>query len=154
MQEDMQHKENLFDFIKKNPWNGKPRVTGVTEIRGPYYSVVGKRYLEDILETMGEYIDSLKFAGGSFSIIQPKVLREIIETAHKYQVLISTGGFIEYVFTQGKDAVQKYIRQCKEAGFNIIEISNGFITLPAKLVFTQTTRCLQFNTALPMNFPL
>lgn len=119
-----------FDFIKKNSRNSKPRSTGITEIRGPYYSVMGRRYLEDILETMGEYIDALKFAGGSFSIIHPRALREIIETAHAHEVLVSTGGFIEYVLTQGKQAGQSYIRACKETGFDIIEISGGFITLP------------------------
>lgn len=47
----------------------KPRRSGVTEIRGPYYTPMGKRYLEDILETMGEYVDALKFAGGAFSLM-------------------------------------------------------------------------------------
>jgi phosphosulfolactate synthase (CoM biosynthesis protein A) len=121
---------NAFDFIKKNPRSSKPRATGITEIRGPYYTVIGKRYLEDVLETMGNYIDSLKFAGGSFSIIDTKALQEIIETAHRYEVLVSTGGFIEYILTQGKKAVEKYINTCKEIGFDIIEISSGFITLP------------------------
>jgi len=30
---------------------------------------MGKRYLQDILETMGAYVDSLKFTGGSFSLM-------------------------------------------------------------------------------------
>ncbi len=45
-------------------------------------------------------------------------------------MLVSTGGFIEYVLTQGKGAVEKYIQACKTAGFDIIELSCGFITLP------------------------
>jgi phosphosulfolactate synthase (CoM biosynthesis protein A) len=32
---------------------------------------------------------------------------------------------------QGKDAVKSYISECKELGFDIIEISSGFITVPA-----------------------
>jgi len=126
----MQRTGGPFDFIKRNLRDAKPRTEGITEIRGPYYSVMGKRYLEDVLESMGEYIDALKFAGGAFVVIHPEVLREIIETAHKYEVLVSTGGFIEYVLTQGKEAVEHYIRACKEAGFDIIELSCGFITLP------------------------
>ena len=126
----MQQEKNAFDFIKKNPRNPKPRTTGITEIRGPYYTVMGKHYLKDVLETMGNYIDSLKFAGGSFSIIDTKALQEIIETAHHYNVFVSTGGFIEYVLTQGKKIVEKYINVSKETGFDIIEISSGFITLP------------------------
>lgn len=109
---------------------GKPRTKGVTEIRGPYYTVMGKRYLEDVLETMGEYVDALKFAAGSFSLMKRDVLKEIIDTAHRYNVLVSTGGWIEYVLTQGPEAVERYVKECKEVGFDIIEISSGFITLP------------------------
>ena len=79
---------------------------------------------------MGEFIDSLKFAGGSFAIINSKALRDIIEAAHQYDVLVSTGGFIEYVLTQGQEAARKYIRQCKLAGFDIVEVSSGFVTIP------------------------
>lgn len=121
--------KNAFDFIRKNKRPGKPRKTGITEIRGPYYSVMGKNYLEDVLSTMGSYVDSLKFAGGSFSLLSDKALKELIDTAHKHDVLVSTGGFIEYVLTQGPDAVDKYIKACKGAGFDILEISSGFITI-------------------------
>jgi phosphosulfolactate synthase (CoM biosynthesis protein A) len=119
-----------FDFLRMNSLEKKPRKRGVTEIRGPYYTVMGKRYLEDVLETMEPYVDSLKFAGGSFSIIPEKQLKELIDTAHKHNVLVSTGGFIEYVLTQGIDAVDRYIQTCKRLGFDIIEISSGFITIP------------------------
>lgn len=120
-----------FDFIRHNKRVGKPRKTGITEIRGPYYTVMGKNYLEDVLNTMGTYIDSLKFAGGSFSMMSASTLKDLIDTAHKYDVLVSTGGFIEYVLTQGHDAVDKYIQVCKKMGFDILEISSGFITIPA-----------------------
>ena len=119
-----------FSFIRMNERPGKPRTKGVTEIRGPYYTVMGKRYLEDVLETMGEYVDALKFAAGSFSLMKRDVLKEIINTAHRYNVLVSTGGWIEYVLTQGPEAVERYVKECKDVGFDIIEISSGFITLP------------------------
>ncbi|MCC9138888.1 phosphosulfolactate synthase [Pontibacter silvestris] len=120
----------FYDFIRTNPRSAKPRHTGLTEIRGPYYSVMGKRYLQDVLETMGPYVDSLKFAGGAFMLMPPKALEEIIAEAHAHDVMVSTGGFIEYVLHQGKEAVKKYIAECKSVGFDIIEISSGFITIP------------------------
>jgi len=119
-----------FSFIRMNERQSKPRTKGVTEIRGPYYTVMGKRYLEDVLETMGEYVDILKFAAGSFSLMKRDVLKEIIDTAHRYNVLVSTGGWMEYVLTQGPEAVDKYIKECKDVGFDIIEVSSGFITMP------------------------
>jgi phosphosulfolactate synthase (CoM biosynthesis protein A) len=119
-----------FAFLRKNDRPPKPRQKGVTEIRGPYYAPMGKRYLKDVLETMGDYVDALKFAGGSFSLIPRDALREIIDLCHRFDVLVSTGGFIEYVLTQGAEAVDRYIRECKETGFDIVEISSGFITIP------------------------
>ena len=122
--------EKRFDFLNKNEREPKPRSKGVTEIRGPYYDVMGKRYLKDIMETMGEHVDSLKFSGGSFSLMPKKAVTELIDIAHEHNALVSTGGFIEYVLTQGSESVDKYIETCKDYGFDIIEISAGFITLP------------------------
>ncbi|MCH2450769.1 MAG: phosphosulfolactate synthase [Gracilimonas sp.] len=123
-------KEKTFDFLNKNERESKPRKTGITEIRGPYYAVMGKRYLQDIMETMGEHVDALKFSGGSFSLMPKKAVQELINIAHDNNVLVSTGGFMEYVLTQGKAAVDQYIETCKDYGFDIIELSAGFITLP------------------------
>src|SRR5512143_1887530 len=123
-------KENLFDFLNKSDRPKKPRTTGLTEIRGPYYTVMGKNYLSDVLETMGSSIDSLKFAGGSFALIPPRHVKELIEIAHRHDVLVSTGGFLEFVLTRGREAVKKYIEACKVLGFDIIEISAGFIVIP------------------------
>jgi len=123
--------ERAFSFLRINERCLKPRTTGLTEIRGSYYTPLGKRHLEDILETMGEYVDSLKFAGGSFSLMPRPALIELLKLCHDHDVLVSTGGFLEYVVTQGPDAVDKYIEECKRVGFDIIEISCGFITIPA-----------------------
>src|SRR5947208_7269245 len=94
-----------FSFLRVNRRPPKPRKTGVTEIRGPYYTPMGERYLQDIFDTMGLYVDSLKFAGGSFSLMPRPAVARMIELCHKHQVLVSTGGFIEYVLRQGADAV-------------------------------------------------
>jgi len=123
-------KDRAFSFIKVNERPPKPRSRGVTEIRGPYYTPMGKRYLQDILETMGAYVDSLKFAGGSFSLMPRQAVKELIDLCHEYDVLVDTGGFMEYVLTQGREAVDRYIEECKNLGFDIIEISSGFITIP------------------------
>lgn len=123
-------RESAFGFLRMNEREEKPRSRGITEIRGPYYAAMGKRYLSDVFETMGRYIDSVKFAGGAFTLMPEQALREIIETAHEHDVMVSTGGFMETVLTQGYDAVEKYIQTCKEVGFDIIEISGGFISIP------------------------
>src|SRR5689334_4362605 len=124
--------DRAFPSLQLNQRATKPRTSGLTEIRGPYYTPLGKRHLEDILETMGEYVDSLKFAGGSFSLMPRGALMELLKLCHDHNVVVSTGGFLEYVLTQGPDAVDKYVEECKRVGFDIIEISCGFITIPAE----------------------
>src|SRR5207247_8088521 len=109
--------ERAFGFIRTNDRPGKPRKTGLTEIRGPYYTPMGKRYLEDVLETMGRYVDTLKFAGGSFSLMPRTVVKELIDLCHEHKVHVSTGGFIEYVLTQGAEAVDRYLHECEELSF-------------------------------------
>jgi len=122
--------QKAFSNLRANYRGEKPRNVGVTEIRGPYYTVMGKRYLSDVLETMGEHVDILKFAGGSFTLMPEKQLHELLDLAHQYNVKVSTGGFMETVLTQGVKAVDYYIDECKRVGFDIIEISTGFITMP------------------------
>jgi phosphosulfolactate synthase (CoM biosynthesis protein A) len=48
--------ERAFSFVRVNERQRKPRIEGITEIRGPYYSPLGRRCLEDVLDTMGSYV--------------------------------------------------------------------------------------------------
>src|SRR5260370_5983659 len=109
----LKHTARSFPFLRINERESKPRKRGLTEIRGPYYSVVGSRYLEDLFETMGAYVDSLKFAGGSFALMPERAVRDIIELCHKHEVLGSTGGFIDRVLLQVRVAARKYVADCK-----------------------------------------
>ncbi len=122
--------DRAFPFLRLNDRPAKPRTVGLTEIRGPYYSPMGTRYLTDVLETMGWYVDSVKYAGGSFSLMPRKAVKDLNDLCHSHNVLVSTGGFLEHVLTQGPEAVSQYINECKALGFDIIEISSGFITIP------------------------
>ncbi|MEW6720758.1 MAG: phosphosulfolactate synthase [Thermodesulfobacteriota bacterium] len=119
-----------FGSLYINEREGKPRKRGVTEIRGPYYTPLGKRALQDILETMGEYVDIFKFSGGSFVLMPEKSVRDLIDLCHGDDVLVSTGGFIEHVLTMGPDVVDRYLEECRRVGFDIVEVSSGFISIP------------------------
>lgn len=122
--------DRAFGFLEINSRCEKPRDRGITEIRGPYYSAMGPRCLADVLETMGNYVDVLKYAGGSFSLMPRAVVQKMIDLAHQHDVLVSTGGFIEHVLTLGTRAVDRYLRECRDLGFDIVELSAGFITIP------------------------
>ena len=120
-----------FAFLPINERAHKPRSRGITEIRGPYYTPVGRRYLQDLLETMGEYVDTLKYAGGSFTLMPREAVQGLNELCHEHDVEVSTGGFLEYVLAQRGDYVARCLEECRELGFDIVEISSGFVTLPA-----------------------
>jgi hypothetical protein len=92
--------ERAFAFLHVNERLAKPRRVGITEIRGPYYTPVGPRYLQDVLETIGEHVDALKFAGGAFALMPRDAVSQLIEICHAHQVHVSTGGFVEYVLGQ------------------------------------------------------
>jgi phosphosulfolactate synthase (CoM biosynthesis protein A) len=123
--------QRAFSFLRTNRRPAKPRTRGLTEIRGPYYSPMGPSYLQDIFTTMGAWVDSLKFAGGSFALMPRRAVRSLIDLCHANQVRVSTGGFIEYVLTQGPAAVDRYLGECQELGFDVVEVSSGFVMLSA-----------------------
>jgi phosphosulfolactate synthase (CoM biosynthesis protein A) len=123
--------ERAFAFLELNGRPAKPRTHGVTEIRGPYYTPVGRSYLADLFETMGAYVDTLKYAGGSFALMPRQVVRAFNDLCHEHDVAVSTGGFLETVLGRRGDAVVRYLEECRELGFDVVEISSGFITLPA-----------------------
>jgi phosphosulfolactate synthase (CoM biosynthesis protein A) len=125
-----QSSERAFAFLPLNERPAKPRTRGITEIRGPYYTPVGRRYLEDLFEAMGVYVDTLKYAGGSFALMPREAVRALNDRCHEHQVEVSTGGFLEYVLAQRGDAVARYLEEARELGFDIVEISSGFVTLP------------------------
>src|SRR5207253_10655229 len=83
--------ERGFGFLRTNPRKAKPRHEGLTEIRDPYYSAMGPRYLADVLETLGPYDDSRKFAGGSFTLMPRRSLMELITRCHRHDVAVPTG---------------------------------------------------------------
>jgi len=89
---------------------------------------VTKTYIKEVLETWSEYFDGLKFACGTHKLLPKSVVREIINMAHDYDIYVSTGGFVERVTVDGSKAVDAYFDECKDLGFDVIEISNGFVT--------------------------
>lgn len=125
----MNNAERAFSFLPLNEREAKPRARGITEMRGPYYDPVGPNRLQDIFATCGSYVDILKFSGGAFSLFPRKVLQEMIELCHANDVEVSTGGFIEYVLQRCPEKIDAYLSECRDMGFDIVEISSGFLAI-------------------------
>lgn len=126
----MSGSERAFAFLPVNERDSKPRDKGLTEMRGPYYDPVGKRRLKDIFDTCGEYVDILKFSGGSFTLMPREVVQKMIALCHDNDVAVSTGGFIESVLVRCPEKVDDYLTECRALGFDIVEISSGFLAVP------------------------
>lgn len=122
--------DTSFAFVPRAWRPGKPRPTGITEIRGPYYSTYGTRHLTDVLETAGQWVDGVKWAGGSFALLPREQVRAMSDLAHEHNAYISSGGWIETVLRYGPEAVERYLKEAKEVGFDVIEISTGFLSIP------------------------
>jgi phosphosulfolactate synthase (CoM biosynthesis protein A) len=123
--------DRAFEFLHHNDRPEKPREKGITEIRGPYYDPMGPRELRDILETMGRYVDIYKFSGGSFALMPEGAVRELIDVCHEYDVKVSTGGYVENVLLRDTHKVHRYFEEAERLGFDIVELSSGFLAVDA-----------------------
>lgn len=122
--------ETSFNFVPRAYRPDKPRTVGITEMRGPYYSTYGTRHLADVLDVAGQWVDGVKWAGGSFALLPREQVRAFSDLAHEHHAYISSGGWIETVLRYGPDAVSQYLAEAKEVGFDVIEISTGFLSMP------------------------
>lgn len=119
-----------FNFVPRAHRPAKPRSYGMTEIRAPYYDTYGPRHMQDVFDVASPWVDGIKWAGGSFALLPREQVRKFSDIAHENDAYVSSGGWIETVLRYGDDAVDQYLKEAKEVGFDTIEISTGFIMLP------------------------
>ncbi|CAN5965693.1 unnamed protein product [Sphagnum jensenii] len=133
-----------FCFTGANERPQKPHIHGMTEVRGftplswhpktcrgDALLCLVERTLElDVLETMGQYMDGLKRSGCSFSLMPHDIVRQLINLAHAHDVYVSMGGWTDHILTKGSSIFKQYVQECKELGFDAIELNTDFIHLP------------------------
>lgn len=108
----------------------KPRRFGLTEMRSPDYSLVGNHALQDILESMDQFVDGLKFSGGAHSLMPNTFIKEITDLAHRHNVYVCTGDWAEHLLRKGPSSFKQYVEECKNLGFDTIELNTGSLKLP------------------------
>ncbi|MEO2266920.1 phosphosulfolactate synthase [Pseudoalteromonas sp. YIC-656] len=101
----------------------KPRVSGRTNVLD---KGMGLAQLQDTLQTCGSYIDVIKLGWGT-ALITPQ-LKEKIDLIKSFDIEPCLGGTLfEYAYITGK--LDEYTQLLKELELNLIEISDGSITL-------------------------
>ncbi|KAK8524376.1 hypothetical protein V6N12_029242 [Hibiscus sabdariffa] len=108
----------------------KPRRFGVTEMRGPNHTLLTQNVLQEIFESMGQFVDGLKFSGGSHSLMPKPFLKQVIDMAHQHDVYVSTGDWAEHMIRKGPSAFKDYIEGCKQMGFDTIELNVPSLEVP------------------------
>jgi phosphosulfolactate synthase (CoM biosynthesis protein A) len=121
--------DRAFEFLRINERDEHPRRTGLTEIRGPYYSAYGPKALGDLLDAVGAYVDTFKFPGAVLPVLPKDVLTEFITICHDHEVQVSTGGLVEFALQRGPKAVEQYFERAAELRFDIVEISTGMLSV-------------------------
>ena len=106
------------------------KTKGITEIGGSYYSVRGKPSLLETIKNVADSIDGLKFSGGSFALMSYENVKHLVETLHQNNIYVSTGGWIERVLRGDADIVERYLKEVKNLGFDVLELSLRATCLP------------------------
>ncbi len=134
-----------FDGVFEMPLPGrtvKPRQEGVTMIidKG-----LGLAATQDLLESAADAIDFIKLTFGTSAFLDIDYLIEKVEMVKDYDIWICPGGtFLEVSVWQG--TYPKYLKRCKEIGFNAIEVSDGTIEIDMQ------TRAACIKRAVDMGF--
>lgn len=105
----------------------KPRELGITHAGD---KAMGLRAVKDLCESVGQYLDIMKIRGWPFQ--DKKFVCEKNQIYSDFEVITSSGDYLEYVMLQGFDKVKDYISEAGELGFTAIEVSDAIITLSLK----------------------
>ena len=119
--------KQAFEFIKIPVRSEKPRTKGLTMVLD---KGLGLHQVEDLMEA-APYIDIIKLGWGTSRLFSEKTIRAKVELYKKHNIYVGNGGtFFEIAHTQGK--TEQFFNYCREIGFNLIEISNGSISLSSQ----------------------
>ena len=92
----------------------------------------GPQGLEDLLGVAANYIDIFKFVTGTVRLFDRGQIIQKTAFLRQHQVRPFLGGqFQEYVpHTIGMDAFPRHLKETRDLGFEIVEISDNVVSLP------------------------
>jgi len=114
---------DILPIVEPRP---KPRDTGLTEVRSP---ADGMSNIRGYVETLGPYLDSVKWTVGTQRLVTRQHVKEINGYLADNAIDVSSGGLLESVIPHGERAVRSFLDESRELGFTIIEISSGALVI-------------------------
>ncbi|MBA2846080.1 phosphosulfolactate synthase [Methanococcus maripaludis] len=85
-------------------------------------------FINDYLKVCGKYITFAKFGWGTSAVQSRELVKEKIENYKKYGIKTYPGGTLfEVCFS--KNLFEEYLKECKDLGFECVEISDGSMDL-------------------------
>ncbi|KAJ3708438.1 hypothetical protein LUZ61_012143 [Rhynchospora tenuis] len=112
----------------------KPRRYGLTEMRSPDYLFLRHGSFQDIMDSIGEFVDGVKFSGGSQSLTPSSVVKEITDLAHRHNMYVSSGDWGEHLLRSGPASFRTYLEECRNVGFDAIELNTMSLKLPEEVL--------------------
>jgi len=117
--------KNCFESISLPVRPVKPRNVGITMVLD---KDLGVRGLTDLIEVASSYIDILKLGWGTSRVSARNVVQHKIELLKQNDILVCPGGtLLEVAYVQ--NAVDSFLDEAKQIGFNCIEVSDGIIQM-------------------------
>ncbi|MBW9222675.1 phosphosulfolactate synthase [Methanothermococcus sp. SCGC AD-155-C09] len=116
-----------FEFLNKNKDqdHGKLGITMVLD-KG-----LSPEFLKDYLKVCGDYISFVKFGWGTSAVQDRDIVKEKIKIYKRYGIKAYPGGTLfEVCFSKG--LFEEYLVECRDLGFEALEISNGSIDISLK----------------------
>lgn len=99
-------------------------------MRGPHYTLSSQNVIQEIFESVGQFVDGLKFSGGSHSLLPRDFMKEVTEMAHRHDIYVSTGDWAEHLLRKGPSGFKEYVEECKLLGFDTVELNVGSLEVP------------------------
>lgn len=121
--------ELAFSFLRIPTRTRKPRNTGITMVLDGFESgYLSLKAADGLMEQAANYIDIVKLVALTPTLLPKDLIRKKIEIYRKYKVEVQTGGMLlERALMKGK--LEEYLREFKELGFTLLEVSDSVISL-------------------------
>jgi phosphosulfolactate synthase len=116
--------QRLFDFLELAPRSSKPRKQGLTNIADEGDPV---SWVRDMLDTWGEYVDSVKFTA-ALLMVPTRVMEQRIKIYRDHGLSIALADPIFAIaYYQGK--AEQYLRAARDMGFTHCQIDTRQVKL-------------------------